>query len=93
MNSIKQGLFTLFLNLQSFFNLAYPLMLGLSLLGTTLGVLLMVTPSAVQNSSHLISLGFTLIGTYLVLLKKYYPHILAWADTRESQVICHIRGG
>lgn len=87
MVTLKRLLFSTFINLQPFFNLAFPLMFGLSVLGTTLGIILMVTPSNVHDSSQLICLGFVLTGVYLMLLKKHYAFILAWADTRESQVI------
>ncbi|RWX54880.1 hypothetical protein EDI28_14140 [Photobacterium chitinilyticum] len=90
MRRFKRVLFTTLLCLQSFFHLAYPLMVGLSILGATLGIVLMLTPSKVENSSQLICLSFALVGVYLALVKKHYSQILAWADTRKSQVI-HIR--
>ena len=87
MENFKRVLFTTLLSLQSFFHLSYPLMVSLSILGVALGMVLMVTPSEVQNSSQLICLSFTLVGVYLALVKKHYSQILAWADTRKNQVI------
>lgn len=93
MDVFKQGLFALLLNLKPFFVIAYPMLLGLSLLGVALGGLLMVTPSNVQTQSPLIFLGFILLSLHLVILKKYYSQILAWADSRQRPVVIHIKRG
>ncbi|WP_299013097.1 hypothetical protein [uncultured Photobacterium sp.] len=87
MNWIKQGLFIIFFNFQPFFNLAFPMMFGLCLLGASMGLLLKIPPSNVQEYSDLISLGFIVLAGYLATIKHYYPLILAFADTRRNQIV------
>lgn len=87
MRFFKQGLLSLFISLKSFFYLSYPLLQALCLLGFSVGVLMIISPSLSQGYSEEVMILFSLTSLYLFLLKQYYIHVIAWADQRNNNII------
>lgn len=84
---LKHGLYSLLINLKSFFFLAYPMLQLLCGLGVGMGILLNFTASDIQENSYLVGLAFIGLSLLLYLQKKYYQQLIAWSAPRKNNVV------
>lgn len=84
---LKKVIFSVLFHFYQFFKLSYPLLLMISFLGITIGLILLLSgANHFQQGINAIT-SFSIICIYLILLKNFYSQLLNWSDTRSSKEI------